>query len=194
MDPLDDPSDVYEKFLNNVKIKSGFECHAHVTAFFSWTNDWNLCHPFCFKYRRLKFNDGKLDWARKTTNRSHSPDEQVTRKKSKRRSLDVHNCLLCEEGTEKGALREVQMLKHDANIRRMTIKLNETELLTRIEAKYYIRCLKDLRNRHRKNVTMQSRAEQKRIPGRKKKQVQVFHRAGETHRGASHSWGLVFQA
>ena len=58
----------------------------------------------------LKFNNTKLDRAKK---RSISQENEYPRRPSKRRPMDVSNCLFCEKGQEEGDLHLVSTFDAD---------------------------------------------------------------------------------
>ena len=99
----------------------------------------------------LKFSNSKL--ARAQKKREHIPDDEPKRP-SKRKTLDVQQCFVCEKGEEENDLHEVSTFDADTSIRDMITELNDTMLMTRIvgsdlmamEAKYHLACLTKLRN------------------------------------------------
>ena len=78
----------------------------------------------------------------------------------KRLALNISNCLFCEKGQEDGDLHLVSTFDADANILSMITEVQDTQLLARIEggdlivkdAKYHLKCLVSLRNRHRSSI------------------------------------------
>jgi len=72
--------------------------------------------------------------------------------------LDKGTCVFCENGpNSQNNLQEFRTLGADANVRLMVADLNDTAIEARIaagdliaiEAKYHLKCLVNLRNRHR---------------------------------------------
>ena len=159
--PLDsfytkDKTDAYLSFLENVEhfreinaLPTTIYFGSDVTAFDFETNNASW-HKSC----HLKFNNTKLAKARK---RSLPQESECVRKPSKRRAVNVSNCMFCDKGQEEGDLHLVSTFDADCSIRIMITELQDTNLLPRIvggdliaiEAKYHFKCLINLRNRYR---------------------------------------------
>ena len=92
---------------------------------------------------------------------------------TKRQALSVEKCFLCEKSVEAGILHQISTFDADNNFRTMITELNDAKLMARIvggdliavHVKYHLRCLVDLRNRHRslrrKRKTDEENAEEK---------------------------------
>ena len=73
----------------------------------------------------------------------------MCRKPSKRKAVNVSNCMFCDKGQEEGDLHLVSTFDADSSIRIMITELQDTDLLARIvggdliaiEAKYHLKCL-----------------------------------------------------
>ena len=160
--PLDsrDPSgktDAYSSFLANVQqfrdinvLPTSICFGSDVTA-----SDFEMNCASWHNSCRLKFNNTKLARAKK---RSISQENECPERPSKRRPINVSNCLFCEKGQEEGDLHLVSTFDADNNIRSMITELQNTELLARIEgggdliardARYHLKCLVSLRNRYK---------------------------------------------
>ena len=109
------------------------------------------------KSRYLKFNDTKLQRARKRELNRISDDGATLQSKRRlqRQFLNKNKCIFCT--TDDGHLHEFRTFDAGSNVRRMAIDLQDSALLTRIEggdltaleAKYHLSCVTALRNRHR---------------------------------------------
>ena len=85
--------------------------------------------------------------------KNESDEEMLT----KRQALSVEKCFLCEKGAEAGILHQVSIFDAYNTFRTMITELNDAKLMARIvggdliavHVKYHLRCLVDLRNRHR---------------------------------------------
>ena len=86
-------------------------------------------HKSCY----LKFNDSKLQRARKREHNDSITEESSLPKRSRlqRQPLDKSKCIFCEEGG--GQLHEFRTLDADSNVRKMATDLQDIALLTRIE-------------------------------------------------------------
>ena len=164
--PLNGPGDgdkskVYASFLANVNefrridqlpVSLKFEEDITVELLVNCQAKW---HKSCY----LKFNDNKLQRARKRECSQSTDDENVTQKRfrAQRQSLESSKCIFCTKDDAAGQLHEFRTFDADDNIRRMATDLQDTELLakisggdlTAIEAKYHLPCLTTLRNKHR---------------------------------------------
>lgn len=115
----------------------------------------------------LQFSTSKLNKAkhrstrlRKREQEEEDKSEEVRPSKTRRSSHKKEHCILCGEG-EGEQLHEVTMLATNDKLRNMITDLQDETLLPRIsgvdliaaEAKYHLKCLTDLRNRHRKHIT-----------------------------------------
>ncbi len=86
-------------------------------------------------------------------------------KRPRRQSTDRMTCLFCHQ--DNGHLHEFRTLGVDESIRHMASELQETELMARmeggdliaLEAKYHMKCLTALRNRHRSLVRKHEKEE-----------------------------------
>jgi len=164
--PLNSPGDkcdceqIYQSFLSKVAefelleqlpVQLNFKAETStVDSFVANRASW---HKSCY----LKFGISKLEKARKRKINVDAERENNERpsKKSKRQSVNLNVCIFCEKGV--GELHNISTLDMDSNIRKMAKDLEDYELLSRIsggdliaiEAKYHLRCLTNLRNKHR---------------------------------------------
>ena len=86
-------------------------------------------------------------------------DALVSLKSSKRRKVigDDQKWLFCDEGDKVGVLHSFTTIEADRNLRQIVNDLQDFELLSKIsggdliaiEAKYRMKCLTNLRNKHR---------------------------------------------
>ena len=108
----------------------------------------------------LKFSSSKLEKVQKR--KSVPPaghDTLVSLKSSKRRKVigDDQKCLFCDEGDKVGVLHSFTTIEADRNLRQIVNDLQDFEPLAKIsggdliaiEAKYHMKCLTNLRNKHR---------------------------------------------
>ena len=120
-------------------------------------------HKSCY----LKFNLSKLQKAKERVSRKREKEEGQPEEeekspalKNRRQSLTYNkvDCILYGKG---GQLHEVATFSTDQNIRRMITEINDATLMPKIsgvdliaaEAKYHLKCLTDLRNRYRSQLT-----------------------------------------
>ena len=147
----------YNSFLYNVKqfwnmgelpVQLCFGRDQTVEDFESHSASW---HKFC----HLKFNIFKL--AKTKNKRERMKNESDEKMPTKRQALSVEKCFLCEKSVEAGILHQISTFDADNNFRTMITELNDAKLMARIvggdliamAVKYHLRCLVDLRNRHR---------------------------------------------
>ena len=135
--------------LNKLPVPLSFDEDINVDHLVRHRAQW---HKSC----RTKFNLNKLDRAQKrkrtVSSETRAPDQKRHRQ---REPLDKSTCIFCRGSSEH--LHEFMTIKAGNNVRVMATDLQENALLTRIEggdlialdAKYHLRCLTALRNRHR---------------------------------------------
>ena len=168
--PCYDPVSVYASFLQNVlefsslgalPVNVPFALDIDTDVLIKNEASW---HKSCY----LKFNLPKLQKAKERVSRKREKEEgqpeeeeKAPASKNRRQSL-THNkvdCILC--GIEGGQLHEVTTFSTDQNIRRMITEINDAMLMPKIsgvdliaaEAKYHLKCLTDLRNWYRSQLT-----------------------------------------
>ena len=113
----------------------------------SLTINQSKWHKPCY----LKFNDSKLQKARKREHNDNITDESSLPKRSRlqRQPLEKSKCIFCEVGGQLGTLDA------DSNVSKMSTDLQDIALLTRIEggdltsqeSKYHLTCLTGIRNK-----------------------------------------------
>ena len=156
--PCYDPVSVYASFLQNVlefsslgalPINVPFALDIDTDVLIKNEASW---HKSCY----LKFNLSKLQKAKERVSRKREKEEGQPEEeekspalKNRRQSLTYNkvDCILCG--------------KTDQNIRRMITEINDATLMPKIsgddliaaEAKYHLKCLTDLRNRYRSQLT-----------------------------------------
>ena len=168
--PCYDPVSVYASFLQNVLEFSSLGA-LPVNVPFALDKDTDVLiknEASWHKSYYLKFNLSKLQKAKERVSRKREkeegqPEEEEKAPASKNRQQSLtHNkvdCILC--GIEGGQLHEVTTFSTDQNIRRMITEINDATLMPKIsgvdliaaEAKYHLKCLTDLRNRYRSQLT-----------------------------------------
>ena len=167
--PCYDPVSVYASFLQNVlefsslgalPVNVPFALDIDTDVLIKNEASW---HKSCY----LKFNLSKLQKAkervfRKREKEEGQPEEEEKARaiKNRRKSLtnNKEDCILCGKG---GQLHEVTTFSTDQNICRMITEINDATLMPKIsgvdliaaEAKYHLKCLTDLRNRYRSQLT-----------------------------------------
>ena len=80
---------------------------------------------------------------------------------------DENRCLLCGEGNKLGLLHGFSTIEADRNLRRIVTDLQDFELLAKmsggdliaIDGKYHMKCLTNLRNKHRSHQRKKKSAE-----------------------------------
>ena len=166
-------------FLNNVSAFRALETLPVVLTFEEgmtaeeMVQNQGAWHKTCY----LKFNDVKLERAKKQGRDTASENTNSGKKQPRRQSVDKMSCVFCHQ--EDGHLHEFRTLEADDSIRQMAADLEETELMASIEggdlialeAKYHLQCLVALRNRHRSMVrkdgeTIEEISEERRIKAR----------------------------
>lgn len=108
-------------------------------------------HKSCHK----KFDQDKLDRAKRKRIGSEIQGVAAKRNRPQRKLPEKMTCVLCGEDT--GTVHEFRTFDADANVRRMATELGDTALMAKLEggdliaqeAKYHLACLTKLRNRHR---------------------------------------------
>lgn len=171
--PCYDPVSVYASFLQNVLEFSSLSA-LPVNVPFALDIDTDVLikneaswHKSCY----LKFNLSKLQRAKERVCRKREKEEGQPEKEKKARAIknrrksltnNKEDCILCGKG---GQLHEVTTFSTDQNIRRMITEINDATLMPKIsgvdliaaliaaEAKYHLKCLTDLRNRYRSQLT-----------------------------------------
>ena len=153
-----DKSKAYENFLTSVSEFRELN-KLPVAVVFEKDMDTNRLtinqakwHKPCY----LKFNDSKLQKARKREHNDNITEESSLPKRSRlqRQPLEKSKCIFCEGG---GQLNEFRTLDADSNVRKMSTDLQDIALLTRIEgsdlttqeSKYHLTCLTGIRNKQR---------------------------------------------
>lgn len=160
--------DVYTDFLSNVaEFKRLDALPTKLSIDIETTTDNDLVyneakwHQSC----HLKFSSSKLKKVQERTisnsssNRITSDDEPATRASKRKASVDSFGnvCIFCEKTEDVRLLHKFSTVEADRNLRDIATELKEFDLLAKIsggdlvaiEAKYHMKCLTDLRNRHR---------------------------------------------
>ena len=83
--------------------------------------------------------------------------KDLTVQPSKRRTLNLDNCIFCEKGTGKEDLHSFSSLETSDLVKQISVDLQDTDLMVRVsgpdlvamKAKYHLSCLTALKNRHR---------------------------------------------
>ena len=91
-------------------------------------------------------------------------EKDLTIQPSKRRSLNMDNCIFCERGSGNESLHQFSSLEHSDNVKQMAADLQDTDLMVRVcgpdlpamQAKYHRNCLNALKNRHRSLMSKNS--------------------------------------
>ena len=164
--PPEDTHQTYLAFLQNV---NSFREANVLPIELKFGNDVDveclyLNHGCWHKSCHLKFSHSKLKKAQERADRKRSEDsradeeERPTAKCRKRQSVSEERlkCIFCKGG-DSDKLHCFSVMETDKSIRRMALELKDFELLGRmsegdliaIEAKYHLKCLISVKNRHR---------------------------------------------
>ena len=91
-------------------------------------------------------------------------ENELTIQPSKRRTLDMDNCIFCERGSGKEDLHHFSNLATSDRVKQWSVDLQDTDLMVRVsgpdlvamKAKYHHSCLTALKNRHRSYKSKES--------------------------------------
>ena len=145
-----------------------------------------LCQGSWHKSCNLKFSLSKLKKAQECAGRKRGEDSRADeegRPASKRRkrqsnSEEQSQCLLCSGGGDSDKLQCLSMLETDKSVRRITLELEDFELLQytgriseeeliTFEAKYHLKCPISLKNRYRSLCTQKVQCSSDRVDDEK---------------------------
>ena len=156
-------SNIYNTFLFNVtrfkdlnSLPVELKFNIETTTVDDLLNNSAKWHQSC----HLKFSSSKLEKAQKRKSvSSDGHDTLLCLKSSKHRKVTGgdQKCLFCDEGDKVGVLRSFTTIETDRNLPQIVNDLQDFELLAKIsggdliaiEAKYNMKCLTNLRNKHR---------------------------------------------
>lgn len=163
--------DVYSVFLKNVAEFSRLDAlPTKLTFNIETTTDNELVEKEAKWHRscHLKFSSSKLNKVQERQNVSSAEpaEPQCTSRTSKRKqgtAVDSFEniCIFCEKSEDNGSLGSLHRfstVESDKNLRRIVSDLKDYELLTKIsgigdlvaiEAKYHMKCLTNVRNKHK---------------------------------------------
>ena len=142
------------KDLNSLPVELKFNTDTTTTDVLIKNNaKWHQsCH--------LKFSSSKLKKAEKRKHPPFDGHESPHLKSNKRRKVvesDENRCLLCGEGNKLSVLHGLSTIEADRNLRRIVTDLQDFEPLAKmsrgdliaIDGKYHMKCLTNLRHKHR---------------------------------------------
>ena len=156
-------SNIYNTFVSNVtcfkdlnSLPVELKFNIQTTTVDDLVSNGAKWHQSC----HLKFSSSKLERAQKRKSvPSHGHDTLLSLKSSKRRKVIGRDqkCLFCDEGDKVGVLHNFTTIEADRNLRQIVNDLQDFELLAKIsggdliaiKAKYHMKCLTNLRNKHR---------------------------------------------
>ena len=171
----EDNEEAYRTFLENV---IGFREANALPADLKFTGNevdvecLRVHNASWHKSCHLKFSSSKLRKVQERVNRKRRVDtikeqEVPTSRKRKYGSHEANRCIFCEGGAEGDKLHCFATMETDTSVRRMALQLEDFELLGRIsggdlvaiDARYHLKCLITLRNRHRSLCKQQAQHE-----------------------------------
>ena len=156
-------SNVYSNFLTNVthfKDLNSLPVELKFNTDTTTTDDLIKNNAKWHQSCHLKFSSSKLKKAQKRKSPPSDGYENPHLKSNKRHKVvesDENRCLFCGEGNKLGVLHGFSTIEADSNLCRIFTDLQDLKLLAKIsggdliaiEGKYHMKCLTNLRNKHR---------------------------------------------